>query len=117
MTTHLIGQLMEVKPTEYTDKKTDKVSYNTELTVMFEGLDEEGYRKISVETVSTDEDYYEELKDRIGQTVALPYLIKVTQYGVQAYPDKSMPVLTLEKNPLDYTKFKRLPKSEVVKKP
>jgi len=34
MTTHLIGQLMEVKPTEYTDKKTDKVSYNTELTVM-----------------------------------------------------------------------------------
>ena len=108
---------MEVKPTEYTDKKTDKVSYNTELTVMFEGLDEEGYRKISVETVSTDEDYYEELKDRIGQTVALPYLIKVTQYGVQAYPDKSMPVLTLEKNPLDYTKFKRLPKSEVVKKP
>lgn len=107
MTTHLIGTLMECKPTEYTDKKTDKTIYQTELTVMFSGLDEEGYKKISVETISTDEEYYTDLKDKIGSIVALPYLIKIDQYGVKAYPDRGMPVLQLDKNPLDYSKFER----------
>jgi len=107
MTTHLIGTLMEVKPTEYEDKKTSKITYNTELTVMFNGLDEEGYKKITVETVSMDEEYYNQLSEKVGSTVAIPYLIKVSQYGVSAYADKSMPVLELEKNPLDYTKYER----------
>ncbi|MFA5454141.1 MAG: hypothetical protein WC272_02365 [Sulfurimonas sp.] len=110
-TTHMIGTLMEVKPTEYTDKKTDKTIYGTELTVMFNGVDEEGYKKISVETVGTDEEYYDMLKDKIGSIVALPYLIKIDQYGVKAYPDRSMPVLTLEKNPLDYSKYERKAKT------
>ncbi|MGE0738281.1 hypothetical protein [Sulfurimonas sp.] len=106
-TLHLIGQLMEVKPTEYEDKKTSKMNYNTEITVMFQGLDEQGYKKFTVETVTTDEDYYEELREKIGSTVALPYVMKVDQYGVKTYPDRSMPVLVLEKNPLDYSKFEK----------
>lgn len=115
-TTHMIGALMEVKPTEYTDKKTDKTIYGTELTVMFQGLDEEGYKKISVETIGTDEEYYDILKDKIGTYVALPYLIKIDQYGLKAYPDRSMPVLTLEKNPLDYSKYERNKQVKEVKK-
>lgn len=111
MTTHMIGRLEEVKPTEYEDKKTGKMSYGTELTVMFNGIDEQGYKKISVETVSVDEDYYSELNEKIGQIVALPYVIKVDQYGVKAYPDKSMPVLTLATNPLDYSKYERVRKA------
>ncbi len=107
MTLYFIGLLMEVKPTEYEDKKTGKFNYNTELTVMFTGLDEEGYKKISVETITTDEEYYDELREKIGTTVVLPYVAKNDQYGVKVYPDRSMPVLSLEKNPLDYSKFEK----------
>lgn len=106
-TLHMIGTLMEVKPTEYEDKKTGKINRNTELTVMFNGVDEEGYKKISVETISTDEEYYEDLKEKIDSTVSLPYVMKIDQYGVKVYPDRSMPVLVLDKNPLDYSKFER----------
>ena len=35
MNLNLIGQLLEVKPVEYTNKKTEKVSYSTDLTIMF----------------------------------------------------------------------------------
>jgi len=106
MTTHLIGQLLEVKPLEQEDRKTGKVKYSTDITIMFDGLDEEGYRKVSVETVNVDEEYREKLHDKIGKTIALAYFSRINQYGVQIYPDKSMPVLVLEKNPLDYSKFK-----------
>ena len=107
MTTHLIGQLLEVKPKEYEDKKTSKMNYSTDLTVMFDGIDEEGYRKVSVETVTVDEEYYEELKDKIGSVIALAYYSEINQYGTRFYPDRSMPVLVLDKNPLDYSKYKR----------
>ena len=112
MTTHLIGQLLEVKPKEYEDKKTSKVTYSTDLTIMFDGIDEEGYRKVAVETINVDEEYYDELSDAIGKTVALAYFSTVDQWGVKMYPDRSMPVLLLDKNPLDYSKFKRLPKDK-----
>ena len=107
MTTHLIGQLLEVKPIEMTDRKTEKVKYSTDLTIMFDGIDEEGFRKVSVETVNTDEEYYDELKGSIGKIVALAYTAKVDQWGTKFYADRSMPVLQLEKNPLDYSNFKR----------
>ncbi len=107
MTTHLIGQLLEVKPIEMTDRKTEKVKYSTDLTIMFDGIDEEGFRKVSVETVNTDEEYYDELKDNIGKVVALAYTAKVDQWGTKFYADRSMPVLLLDANPLDYSKFKR----------
>jgi len=107
MTTHLIGQLLEVKPIETVDRKTEKVKYSTDLTVMFDGIDEEGFRKVSVETINTDEEYYDELKDKIGSVIALAYASKVDQWGIKFYPDRTMPVLVLDKNPLDYSKFKR----------
>ena len=66
MTTHMIGKLLEVKPIEITDRKTEKVKYSTDLTIMFDGIDEEGFRKVSVETVNTDEEYYDDLHNKIG---------------------------------------------------
>jgi len=107
MTTHLIGQLLEVKPIEMEDRKTGKMKYSTDLTIMFDGLDEEGYRKVSVETVNVDEEYYDKLKDKIGKTVAIAYTAKTDQWGTKFYADKSMPVLELDKNPFDYSQFKR----------
>jgi hypothetical protein len=112
MTTHLIGQLLEVKPIEMEDRKTGKIKYSTDLTIMFDGIDEEGYRKVSVETVNVDEEYYDDLKDKIGKTVAIAYTAKVDQWGVKFYADRSMPVLELDKNPLDYSKYKRTESSK-----
>ncbi|MCX6077034.1 MAG: hypothetical protein NTW78_09160 [Campylobacterales bacterium] len=118
MTTHLIGQLLEVKPIEYENKKTNKVQYSTDLTVMFDGLDEEGFRKVSVETVSVDEDYYDELLDKKGSTIALAYHSSIDQWGQKFYPDKTMAVMILDKNPFDYSKYdksKSAKKDEVKK--
>jgi len=116
MTTHMIGQLLEVKPVEYTNKKTEKVTYSTDLTVMFDGIDEEGFRKVSVETVNVDEEYYNDLKESIGSYIDLAYHSSIDQWGQKFYADRSMPVLTLDKNPLDYTKFKRAKSTPGVKK-
>ncbi len=105
MITHLIGQLMEVKPTEHENKKTGKVEYGTEITVLFEGVDEEGYKKFTAETINLDEEDFDRLKDKIGKTVAIAYTSRSSQYGTYIYPDRSMPVLVLEKNPLDYSAY------------
>ena len=107
MTTHLIGQLVEVKPIEKEDYKTNKVKYSTDLTIMFDGLDEDGYRKVSVETINVDADYREQLEDKIGKTIALAYNTMIAKSGTYTYPDSTMPVLVLDKNPLDYSKFKK----------
>lgn len=107
MTTHMIGQLLEVKPKEYLDKKTNKIDYSTDITVMFDGVDEEGYRKVSVETINVEEEYQEELTPLIGKTVAIAYFSTTDQWGTKFYPDRSMPVMVLDKNPFDYSKFKR----------
>ncbi len=106
-TTHLIGLLYEVKPTEVTDYKTKAVTYGTEIIVQFDGLDEEGYRKRTTETISLDEEYYEKLVDNIDKYVAIAYVSKVSQYGTTFRPDRSMPVLVLDKNPLDYSAYKK----------
>jgi len=107
MTLQLIGQLMEVRPTEQTNKSTGKVTYNTEIQVMFSGIDEEGYKKLTVEAIQLDEDYSEKLEDKIGSHVCVSYNVMQTPKGTYVYPDKSMPVLELDKNPLDYSSFER----------
>ncbi len=107
MTLQLIGQLLEVKPTEYENKNTHKVTYGTQLTILFDGIDEEGYRNVSAETVQVDEDYRDILRDKIGTYIALSYSVTQTKNGTLVYPDRSMPVLELKGNPLDYSKFKK----------
>lgn len=107
MTLQLIGQLMEVRPVEQENKNTGKVTYSTEIQVMFNGIDEKGYKKITVEAISLDEDYQEQLDDKIGSFVAVSYNVMHTVKGTYVYPDKSMPVIELDKNPLDYSKYER----------
>jgi hypothetical protein len=112
ITTHFIGRLLEVRPTEYEDKKTNKVTYQTELTVQFDGITEDGYLKPSIDTIRVDEDDFDTFNDKIGSVIAIPYINDTTQYGQRYYFDKAMPVLIMDKNPLDYTQFKRTPKKE-----
>jgi hypothetical protein len=106
MTTHFIGRLLEVRPHEKEDKKTGKVEYSTELSVMFEGLTEDGYLKPSIDSIYADEEDYDTFVDKIGSYIAIPYNLSVSQYGQRYYYDKSMPVLELKSNPLDYSKYK-----------
>ena len=112
MTTHFVGKLLEVRPVETEDKKTNKIHYSTELTVLFEGADESGYLKPSIDAIFADEEDYDTFKDKIGAFVAIPYNLSVNQWGQKWYFDKSMPVLELKENPLDYSKYKRDGKSK-----
>jgi len=105
MTTHFIGHLLEVRPHETVDKKTDKVKYSTELTVMFEGITEDGFLKPSIDSIYADEDDYDTFKDKKGRVIAIPYNCSTSQFGQRYYYDKTLPVMLLEKNPLDYSQF------------
>jgi len=107
MTTYLLGQLLEVKPIEMQDKKTQKTIYSTDITVLFEGIDEEGYKKVSAETINVDETMYDSLKEFIGKYVAIAYRTINAKSGTYTFPDNTMPVMTMEKSPLDFTPFKR----------
>jgi len=115
MTLQLIGKLLEVKPTESKNKNTGKLTYGTEITVMFNGLDEQGYKKITVESINIDEDYREVLEDKIDKTVCVSYNIINTPKGTYVFPDTAMPVLVLDKNPLDYSDYKKIDSSKSAK--
>ena len=108
---HMIGQLMEVRPNEYKNKE-GKTIEQTEITVLFTGLSEDGYRKVSADTVLTDgHEDVDILRPLIGKYVCIPYVYSLTEFGgkaqVSCKVDRSMPVLTFEKNPLDYSKYER----------
>lgn len=104
---HMIGQLMEVRPNEYKNKE-GKIVEQTEITVLFTGLSEDGYKKISADTVMTDgHEDIEILRPLIGKYVAIPYTLEVNDFGSKCRVDRAMPVLTFDKNPLDYTKYER----------
>jgi len=107
MTLQLIGLLLEVKPTESTNKKTGKVTEHTEIQVMFKGIDEKGYGKTTVETIQLDEEYYEALINKKDTYICVSYNILNTPNGTYVFPDKDMPVLELPTNPLDYSKYDR----------
>ncbi|NOQ29931.1 MAG: hypothetical protein GQ570_02285 [Helicobacteraceae bacterium] len=94
-----IGQIMEVKPTEREDKTTRKITYNTEVTVLADGYDEEGFRKMSLENAQIAEHHYDVLKDQIGKFVAIPYIKLSTKNGLYVFPDDSLAPIVMDKNP------------------
>ena len=98
---------MEVRPVEQENKNTGKVTYSTEIQVMFTGIDEKGYKKLTVEAINLDEEYQEVLDDKIGSYICVSYNVMHTAKGTYVFPDKAMPVLELKENPLDYSKFER----------
>lgn len=115
ITTHFIGRLLEVRPNEYKNKTDNKIVYQTELTVQFDGITEDGYLKPSIDTILVDEEDFDTFDSVIGHVIAIPYRNDTNQYGQRYGYDSSMPVLVLDKNPLDYSKYKRTQKTEVKK--
>jgi hypothetical protein len=107
MTTFFIGEILEVKSAEREDKKTRKTVYFTEVTVMCTAYDEGGYLAPSLERIQISEHWYDALKDKIRKFIAVPYRTIHTQNGTYTFPDGEIAPVVLDKNPVDYTSFKR----------
>ncbi len=103
----LIGKLDEVKPTEHKNKNTGKIEYATQLTVEFSAYDEKGYRVKTVENIQVEEDEQERFDGLIDQYLCITYKIINAKTGTFIFPDPDMPILSFDKNPLDYSSFKR----------
>ena len=70
----LIGQIFEVIPKEFRDKKTGEVTRSfTEVTIEQVTLDANGFRIKDVEKVNFDEKHYQELKDSIDKFISVPF--------------------------------------------
>ena len=105
MTTFFIGQLLEVKPTERTDKKTRQLIRETEVTVMFDGYDESGHRVPSIERASIPEHYFDVLREAKGKFVAIAYRTIHTQNGTYIFPDSDLPPRVMDANPLNFDEY------------
>ena len=103
----LIGKVDEVKPTEHKNKNTGKVEYATQVTIEFEAYDEKGYKVKTVENIQVEEDEQERFEDLIEKYVCVTFKIINAKTGTFIFPDPDMPILNFDKNPLDYSSFKR----------
>lgn len=107
MQLQMIGRLLEVKPTEHKNKNTGKIEYSTLLEIQFSGIDEKGYKCNTIENVTVDEDEQEKFDALIDSFICVTYRVINAKTGTFVFPDTDMPILTFEKNPLDYSAFKR----------
>jgi hypothetical protein len=104
---HMFGKLDEVKPVEHKNKNTGKIEYSTQLTVEFIAYDEKGYKVKSVENIQVDEDEFDRFDAHIDKYIMVTHKIINAKSGTFIFPDVDMPILTFDKNPLDYSAFKR----------
>ncbi len=70
----LIGQIFEVIPKEFRDKKTGEVTKEfVEVTIEQVTRDANGFRVKDVEKVNFDQSHYEELKNAIDKYIVVPF--------------------------------------------
>jgi hypothetical protein len=70
----LIGQIFEVIPKEFRDKKTGEVSKSfVEVTVEQVTTDANGFRVKDIEKINFDEKHYQELKSAIDKYIVVPF--------------------------------------------
>ena len=103
----MIGKLDEVKPVEHKNKNTGKIEYSTQLTIEFSAYDAKGYRVKTVENIQVDEDEQDRFDGLIDKFLCVTFKIINAKSGTFIFPDSDMPILDFEKNPLDYSLFKR----------
>lgn len=113
----MIGKLDEVKPTEHKNKNTGKIEYSTQLTIEFTAYDEKGYRVKTVENIQVDEEEFDRFDAQIDNYLCVTFKIITAKTGTFIFPDADMPILTFDKNPLDYSAYKRPPKNKPLDKP
>jgi len=70
----LIGQIFEVIPKEFRDKKTGEITKSfCEVTVEQISVDSNGFRVKSVDYINFDQEHYQELKSNIDKYIVVPY--------------------------------------------
>jgi len=70
----LIGQIFEVIPKEFRDKKTGEITKSfCEVTVEQVSIDVNGFRVKSVEYINFGEEHFKELKASIDKYIVVPY--------------------------------------------
>lgn len=107
MTTFFIGKILEIKYAEREDKATKKAIHSTQVVVMNDTWDEEGYYTPSIENIQLAEHQYDSLKDSIGKYIAVPYMFLSTKNGSYLFPNDAIAPIVMDKNPVDYTTYKR----------
>jgi hypothetical protein len=70
----LIGQIFEVIPKEFKDKKTGEVTKSfCEVTVEQISIDANGFRVKDVEKINFDQSHYQDLKKNIDKYIVVPF--------------------------------------------
>ena len=70
----LIGQIFEVIPKQFKDKKTGEVTKEfCEVTVEQVSIDANGFRVKDVEKINFDQSYYQDLKSNIDKYIVVPF--------------------------------------------
>ncbi len=70
----LIGQIFEVIPKEYRDKKTGEITKSfCEVTVEQVSEDANGFRVKDVERINFDSEHYQDLKQNIDKYIVVPF--------------------------------------------
>ncbi len=70
----LIGQIFEVIPKEFRDKKTGEVTKSfCEVTVEQVATDANGFRVKDVERINFDQEHFQDLKSNIDKYIVVPY--------------------------------------------
>ena len=70
----LIGQIFEVIPKSFKDKKTGEITKEfCEVTVEQVATDANGFRVKDVEKINFDTEYYQDLKKNIDKYITVPF--------------------------------------------
>ena len=70
----LIGQIFEVIPKEFKDKKTGEVTKSfVEVTVEQVTTDSNGFRVKDIEKINFDQTHYQDLKSNIDKFIVVPF--------------------------------------------
>jgi len=70
----LIGQIFEVIPKEFKDKKTGEITKTfAEVTVEQVSIDANGFRIKDVEKINFDQSHYHDLKINIDKYIVVPF--------------------------------------------
>jgi hypothetical protein len=70
----LIGQIFEVIPKSFKDKKTGEITKEfCEVTVEQVAIDANGFRVKDVEKINFDNEHYQDLKKNIDKFISVPF--------------------------------------------
>lgn len=99
MYTYLIGKVDEVRPLSRIDKKSGEVLNSIDVTITFEGRDNQGYLIKSTETINYDFSFKSKFDAVKGKFIGVPYRYLNTRTGSYMFPDDNLNFEVFETSP------------------